>query len=355
MNREFLMLAKHYDFQNHVPGFWFASEKLDGERCLWDGGVTKGQRAEDVPFANTAKDYRLTSVQVSTGLWSRYGKVIHAPHWWTDSLPKKLILDGELYLGPGRFQELRRIVGCHTPMNRWDEVQYKCFDVPPPQVLYMDGKIKNPNFEKTFLGVVEKMLPLYDRDYPIMSFRSAIAFLQRTLITCRYASVVQQDMIPVGDPKGREFVLENLSRVEEYGGEGLMLRKADSWWSPSRCKELLKVVTEKTAEATVIGYWWGEQTDKGSKLLGLMGSLECQDSEGRIFNISGFADQERVLYRADGKRADEVGVQNAGLRASADIQSVLFPLGSAVTYKYKVLTKDGKPREARYWRKYLGG
>jgi ATP-dependent DNA ligase len=38
--REFLMLAHKHEGQNILG--WLYSEKLDGMRCFWDGGITRG-------------------------------------------------------------------------------------------------------------------------------------------------------------------------------------------------------------------------------------------------------------------------------------------------------------------------
>ncbi len=59
--REFLQLAHVFDPSKHTIAGWFMSEKLDGMRCFWDGGITRGMFARDVPFANVAKDDRYIS------------------------------------------------------------------------------------------------------------------------------------------------------------------------------------------------------------------------------------------------------------------------------------------------------
>ena len=107
MKQEYLMLAHTYKDQR-IAGY-FASEKLDGCRAFWDGGCSRGRPATEVGYANTIKDHRLKEPPVATGLWSRSGKVINAPDDWLDQLPD-CPLDGELYLGPGRFQELRKML-----------------------------------------------------------------------------------------------------------------------------------------------------------------------------------------------------------------------------------------------------
>ena len=40
--REFLQLAKSYNPEKNKIAGWYLSEKLDGTRCFWDGGITRG-------------------------------------------------------------------------------------------------------------------------------------------------------------------------------------------------------------------------------------------------------------------------------------------------------------------------
>ena len=122
MKSEFLMLAKVYKNQN-IKG-WMCSEKLDGTRAFWDGGISKGILASEIPWANIYKDARLKTPPIATGLWSRTGKVMHAPDWWTKMLPE-FFVDGELWMGYGRFQELRSEVASQD--GNWDQVQFKAF------------------------------------------------------------------------------------------------------------------------------------------------------------------------------------------------------------------------------------
>jgi len=68
-NREFLMLAQVYDPKKHAIGGWRVSEKKDGERCWWDGGITRGIPKSRVPWANTKKDARYRTAPIATGLW----------------------------------------------------------------------------------------------------------------------------------------------------------------------------------------------------------------------------------------------------------------------------------------------
>ena len=125
--REFLMLA--HVFKDQDIGGWFVSEKLDGMRAFWDGGISRGTPTGSVPWANTLKDARYKKTIYATGLWTRGGKAIQAPVWWLDKLPEHP-LDGELYMGCGNFQKVMSTVKSLTPGEGWTDVEYHIFDQP---------------------------------------------------------------------------------------------------------------------------------------------------------------------------------------------------------------------------------
>ena len=86
-------------------------------------------------------------------------------------------------------------------------------------------------------------------------------------------------------------MIEHISGLE---GEGLIIRAPNSLWIPERCHSLVKVKKLHDDEATVTGYTTGRETDKGSKLLGMMGALVV-DFYGHRLELSGFTDAERRL------------------------------------------------------------
>ncbi len=89
--REFLQLAEPLvlakrDRKGNLAfkvGGKFLSEKLDGTRCFWDGGVSRDLPTDSVPWASildpkTGKK-KAKIKPLATGLWSRYGNPIMAP------------------------------------------------------------------------------------------------------------------------------------------------------------------------------------------------------------------------------------------------------------------------------------
>ncbi|KAE8191182.1 hypothetical protein CF336_g4978, partial [Tilletia laevis] len=111
----------------------------------------------------------------------------------------------------------------------------------------------------------------------------------------------------------RDHLLEELTKVEAVGGEGLMLRKAGSQYDHRRSRSLLKVKTFYDAEAIVISIEQGEGKNSGR-----MGALGCQMENGARFKVgTGFTDSHR---------------NNPP------------PVGSIITYKFQELSQDGIPR-----------
>ncbi len=340
--REFLQLAHVYK-DEPISG-WFMSEKLDGQRAFYDGGITRGTPVKDVPFANHEKDARYITQPVATGLWSRYGKTIQAPNWWLDMLPK-MPLDGELYIERNSFQQLISATKHMVPGPEWKRVKYVVFDSPPLNIVLGDGEMDNINFKKRFLRILDKLRyepMICPTDY---RFSNVNTFL-RSMSENEVFKVHGQYELAHTFAKAREEIAISLNATAAGGGEGLMLRHPVSFWSPQRSRQLLKVKPVNDDEGVVIGYVAGRETDKGSKLLGLMGAL-ILSYKGKVFELSGFTEAERRLNEA----GTNFAVSNPGKKLPEGMECLAFPLGSSVTFKYRELTDDGLPKEARYWRK----
>ena len=341
-NREFVMLAQTLK-KRKLKGFWY-SEKLDGMRCLWDGGISRGVLKSEIPWANNDRDERLIVPPVATGLWSRYGNVIQAPNWFLDQLPP-FPLDGELYLGRGQWQRLSTIVKRLDPGPDWSDVNYHVFDMPTWQLMFQTGTINNTNFSKRINN--EECMALVRKAGHTRSifkdFREATQFLH------------QQPWGPNVKPV-KQTVLESvddipllLREINDLGGEGLIFRDPSSYWEPKRSACQVKIKEQNDAEGTVVGYTWGRETDKGSKLIGLMGSL-LLSYRGNILGLSGFTDDEREMHCTNSNFSQE-GFDYPGEKVSNYWTNPLFPLGTIITFRYRELSDSGIPKEARFLRK----
>jgi DNA ligase-1 len=353
--RYFLMLAHVFKPRKHQAAGAFISEKLEGMRAFWDGGVSRGLKKNDVPYANVDKDERLLSEQIATGLWTRLGNVIHAPDWWLDKLPR-IPLDGELFIGRGQWQFLMSTVKDFEPNEDWEQVKYYCFDMPSPDVIFANGNVAFSNTQEAYFHGIKDWLKtrpaLEYHPKAGTSFRSTYTLLCKHLQGNETAIAHRQHKLPYGPIA--VAVAEDLAKsIVAEGGEGCIIRDPASKWRPNRCHTMVKCKVYHDTEATVMGYTTGRQTDRGSKLLGKMGAL-ILNYNGQRLEISGFTDEERVLTWTPDMTSDMDPESWASLNPGKDapdwIQAKYFPRGTQVAFTYRALSVDGIPQEARFLR-----
>ncbi len=203
---------------------YLVSEKLDGVRAYWNGEQ----------------------------LLARSGNAIPAPSWFLDQLPA-VALDGELWLGRGRFDELSGIIRTAEPKDTdWRNVRFMIFDLP--------------HSSNTFDQRLNEMHNLLTHDNT--------PWLQ---------------LVPQFTVNSEEDLLNTLSNVVAVGGQGLMLRRVGSYYHDQRNDDLLKLEPHYDAEATVVAYVPGK-----GRLQGMMGSLLLETPEELQFRLgTGFSDEER--------------------------------------------------------------
>jgi len=218
-----LLLARVHDSALDPSPYW-VSEKYDGVRAYWDGKA----------------------------LYFRSGNPVAAPEWFVRDFPPTP-LDGELWLGRGRFQELVATVRRQQPVDgEWRQVRYMVFELP-------DG-------EGDFTARLTQLGTLIAQ--------AQVPWLQ----------LVAQFRVP-----DSPSLLAHLQKVVQVGGEGLMLHRADAAYVTGRSDALLKLTPERDAEATVVGHVPGK-----GKLQGVLGALKVRTPEGREFRIgTGFTMAER--------------------------------------------------------------
>lgn len=338
-NREFVLLAD--TFKNHTVNGWFMSEKLDGQRAIWLPH-TKGIDVSEIPFANRGKDNRL---HVSTGLWSRYGKVIHAPKWWLDNFPE-YPLDGELYVKRGAFQLVSSYVK-KLPENRrdheWKDVKYMAFDIPTLDEFYAAGLINNPNFKMNFAkidraGPPDLIFNGWDRvyQYLLQQFDNNWARANTPIIPH------EQRQLPFNTSLALDEIEKFYNEIIEDGGEGLMFRKYTQMWTPLRVKTLLKMKPVNDEEGTIIGFTAGK-----NRLIGKLGALVIE-WQGKQFKLAGLTDMERSLLSPFNQMTP--GDYRLGHPDEQLNFSPFFKIGEKITFKYRELSDDGIPKDARYYR-----
>ncbi|WP_233243646.1 DNA ligase [Bacterioplanes sanyensis] len=218
-----VMLAKLYQ-----PGValqhYLVSEKLDGVRAYWDGRQLR----------------------------TRGGYSIAAPRWFTAPLPEHA-LDGELWLGYGRFAEMSGLVRRHqVDEQAWRDVRFMLFDMPE----------MNAGFE------------------------------QRLWVLTTWTEQMRRSwlqVVPHHRVTGEAELQQRLKAVVASGGEGLMLRRADASYQAQRSDAMLKLKLDQDDEAKVVAHVPGN-----GKYHGMLGALLVETDDGRRFRIgTGFSDEER--------------------------------------------------------------
>lgn len=254
-----LSLAKHYRGNINLEHYWI-SEKFDGVRAYWDGQK----------------------------LISRGGFTITTPPWFIEDFPSQP-LDGELWIGRGKFQQTVSTVRKKKPLNlEWEKVSYQVFDLP-----------KSPfKFNK-------RLSQLKDIFYQNNQRRADVG---KTISLITHWRVSNE----------REL-MSLLDSLVKKGAEGLMLRRGDSYHRAGRNNDLLKLKPVYDDEARVIAYAHGLGKHRGR-----MGSIVVQWKNGIQFHIgTGFTDEQRKAPPA---------------------------IGSTITFKYFGLTDKGIPRHASFLR-----
>lgn len=218
-----ILLAKSYQSHINLEKYW-VSEKLDGVRAYWDG----------------------------TKLISRQGNVFTTPKWFTESLPKDH-LDGELWLGRGRFEKVSGLVRRRSSnTSDWENIRYMVFDLP-----------NSP----------------YSFDQRLKTLRKVINAINKKHIK----------LVPQYKIKSHEILQNHLIKMANKGAEGLMLHAGDSLYKSGRYDDLLKMKLYSDAEAIVIEHRPGK-----GKYKGMLGSLLVETTDKKRFKVgSGFTDKQR--------------------------------------------------------------
>ena len=219
---------------------YYVSEKLDGVRARWDGK-------------------RLTS---------RNGIVFAAPSWFTRGFPDQ-IMDGELWIARGKYQQVVSIVRRKEPHAGWKQVKFMIFDLPQAG--------------RTFTQRWQQMQAMMQ------------TIKQKTEAA---SSTLYFGLIPQLRFTDQQQFMQHFNTIVEQGGEGLILHRASALYQDGRSHDLLKLKPFYDMEAEVIGYRPGK-----NGFAGLVGSLKVRLENGTEFHIgSGLTLAERADPPAIGSR-----------------------------------------------------
>jgi hypothetical protein len=249
------MSARRYHPEKMTVGGWYISEKLEGTRVFWDGGISRSLPIIDVPWANVVdpKTGRMKRKIKSeaTGLWSKYGNPITAPDWFLNLLPC-MPLDGMIWAGRGNLQHCRTTCGGDDSGEGWDEAEFAVFSCPPIDKIFGDGEIRNSRMKLKLLKQnFDLWLHRYDR--PILeewyhlttetgniTFDVELATLREAIPSEGSVYLLQQKRLPCNVKVAAQAVEKELERIVKEGGAGVMMRSPDNVWEPKRVGTFLE-------------------------------------------------------------------------------------------------------------------
>jgi ATP-dependent DNA ligase len=158
--------------------------------------------------------------------------------------------------------------------------------------------------------------------------------------------VHRQLRLPEAEEQARTIVEQEMTKALDLGGEGVVIRNPASIWFPKRHKDILKYKQTDDDEGRIVGFTSGRETDKGSKHLGKIGAL-ILDYKGKRLACAGLTDEEREFASNDMR---DYAKSNPDQDMPDGFQGEHFKVGQLVTFKYRELSDDGVPKEARYFR-----
>ncbi len=330
-----VMLAHPYDPDKHaskVVGWWM-SVKYDGVRAKWNGQEMESRTGH----IYTLPDF-LTKQLLSI----------------TDEEGNPMELDGELWAGNDTFAFMSGMARRFENNDElWEQVTYMVFDTPDTSIPLFEDRI-----------------------------RKVAAAIKRADNPANIKGVKHKQF----KPEEGMTIEEELKKVEDAGGEGLVLRKPKSPYVFKRSQDMLKVKSWSYKEAVVIGYEEGT-----GKYSGMVGSLKVKsdefdeeedpDEERKWVNFkvgSGLNDWQRYSGSVEGNwksKETQTKVDDArkklkkkidrdnesyknimetiktatgkersdALHTLNDIFAQMPVIDDIVTFRYKELTKDGNP------------
>lgn len=278
------------------PIDWWASEKWDGIRALWDG--------EKI---------------ISRGSGVGKPKVYtYIPEWFKNTLPPGIPLDGEIWIGRGLFQKTSRLSTLKPGKSYTVEQIEKIWagDIDPPVVFKIFDIPNDPRpFEKrmAFLQTVVK-----DRKV----CWNSIMYPGKKIFPLQFTEQVKI--------KSMEQLINLYTKLTSEGAEGIMLRAPGSPYQPKRSKYMLKYKIKEDAECILREYIPGD-----GKYIGMLGSLKCElMTDGKPNGVftqigTGLNDNQRENYNNPNSPN-------------------YIPIGSVISFSYMEMTKEGVPRHPVY-------
>tara|TARA_B100001094_G_scaffold333196_1_gene409404 strand:+ start:5113 stop:7167 length:2055 start_codon:yes stop_codon:yes gene_type:complete len=277
---------------------WYASEKFDGLRGIWTGQELVARPSKD-------KDGNMK------------GKVFtEVPQWFKNTLPTGVSLDGEIWMGRGKFQQVAGLSNLKISKKQtaddisklWRGVKFMIFDCPSDSGPFRERM-------QRLTSLVDNLRSNWQSNKDNKGHNFPVEIVNNYLV------------------KNDEFLMKLYRKLTESGAEGLMLRGPNNIYETKRSKMLLKMKVQDDAEAIVLEYMPGTgKYDRASSnpMYFMLGALKCRMDNGVEFNIgTGLTDEMRLNYWDPE-------------------YSHYIPIGATVNFSYMELTEEGIPRHPAY-------
>ena len=258
-------VEKDPEILNRYLGYMY-SEKIDGWQAVWSGEK----------------------------LYTRTGKrVIKAPQWFLDLLPKGVALSGELVI---KGEQAAKVASLGAGKGDWKKARYYVFDMPMERTLPFRER------EKKYHAIVKKQCKLHKGKCPLRAVKHRI--IKRTDAFLKDFYAITQC---TGKYKKKDYT--------QCLGEGVVITNPESLYKVGSTSRSVRVKFKRRqdAEAVVIGYG-----NKGKA------SVRVRLPNGKEFTIGyGFNAEEKANLRKH------------------------FPLNSLVKFSFRSVSGNGIPKEPR--------
>eukprot|EP01027_Heterolobosea_sp_BB2_P024825 GEZU01037520.1.p2 GENE.GEZU01037520.1~~GEZU01037520.1.p2 ORF type:complete len:274 (-),score=34.03 GEZU01037520.1:62-883(-) len=250
------------------PTGWWISEKLDGFRAYWDGEELR----------------------------SRSGNSFDAPQWFKAALPRDMQLDGELWMGRGKYQDMVQMFLQATRVESardafWRSVKFCIFDFVASTTT--TTTTTTTTMTTTALPYEARLRVLLDMKFDGHQSPSV-------------------EVVPARQCLGREDLDSFFDEiVVRGGGEGVVLRKPGSMYTRGRSSSLLKLKPVNDTEVKFIERHPNRQ------------ALRCEQLD----------DGQRVL-----------------VTCTQDVYHNPPPRGAIITVTYESVWTNGRLRNAQFLR-----
>ena len=307
----------------------FGSRKYNGFSLLWDGGVTRGMLATDVPWYYKGAD---RSDVVSTGLWSlgrnNKPKVVRAPELWLNTLPLGVPLHGELWNNDD-LEYIKKHARTHTPRwAHWSRMQFLVFGVKP---YCMWEGIKQ-------IATDEEL----SMCWPAHSQETYLSVLRTSYLTKDPYDDEERSNQPIRLVRQTKLnsltqVLDMFTEYESTTWEGLMFANLNMPYETQRSYNCLKYKPKLEMEGTVTGYEEG----KTGKNIGKVGAIEVA-----------FVWDEKIESIHGGRKSfvgQAVSLCISGLNDEEREWSVVttkYPVGSTLSFTFLNVSSNGIPQSS---------